>query len=413
MVGLLGPIGPTQIPGLLGLRNLSRISGVPGIGALAGIPGTGKPSANALGGNLPPLFDPAEMRRAQINNALVQAGLAMMNPDPHAPPQGFGGVIGRAAKGAVQGMQQGRENYTQDALWKFQTDELQRKRQEEENQRQALEALLPTLPPDLQKFVRAFPGKAGEVLLKLQGGGEPYTLGPGQTRFGPDNKPIATGGPDEPKYDTVILEDGVYEIERGSGNKRKIGERPNRNEGEGRDFKQARDLRTDYTKAAEPFEKKRVAYQNIVSAYEGAVANPDNPGPADIALIFSYMKMLDPGSTVMQGEYANAANAGGVPENIITLYNNLRKGDKLSPDLRDAFLDQATAQYQSQLSSYSTTRQTYQDLARQRGLNPDEVAPDYTYGVVPFARKSNLHPDNLKSRGDELRAKYGLRPRGQ
>ena len=38
---------------------------------------------------------------------------------------------------------------------------------------------------------------------------------------------------------------------------------------------------------------------------------PDAAG--DMALIFSYMKMLDPNSTVREGEYATAQDAGSIP----------------------------------------------------------------------------------------------------
>jgi hypothetical protein len=326
-----------------------------------------------LKGLLAKQFDPKELRYQAGSQALLNAGIAMMNPDPKAPPSGILGAIGRGFAGGAQGAQEGADRFYNDGFRNVQLMDMQRQQDQRTKQDEAMAALIPTLPPEIQSFAKAYPKEFGEAYLKAK-------------------------MPGDSGWQEVTLEDGVYAVNKANPTQKiLIGDRANRNEGEGRDFKQSRDLRTDYTKASEPFEKKRIAYQNIVAAYEGANKNPDNPGPADIALIFSFMKMLDPSSTVMQGEYANAQNAGSVDQRLIAQYNSLIDGGKLAPEVRDAFIEQATAQYESQLSTYGNTRSTYQDLARQRGLNPDEVAPDYTYGIIPYKRKSTA-----------LKKKYGL-----
>jgi len=55
----------------------------------------------------------------------------------------------------------------------------------------------------------------------------------------------------------------------------------------------------------------------------------------DVAMIFAFMKTLDPTSVVRESEYATAANAGtGVPERIWKAYNKARNGEILLPQLR-------------------------------------------------------------------------------
>ena len=51
---------------------------------------------------------------------------------------------------------------------------------------------------------------------------------------------------------------------------------------------------------------------------------------SQIGLIFSYMKMLDPSSTVREGEYATAQNTVGVPDKIRNIYNKTIDGSFLT-----------------------------------------------------------------------------------
>jgi len=66
-------------------------------------------------------------------------------------------------------------------------------------------------------------------------------------------------------------------------------------------------------------------FKNVANATRQIVtlAQGDNTAMGDIGLIFSYMKALDPGSVVREGEQASAQNAAGVPEQIRNAYNRL------------------------------------------------------------------------------------------
>jgi hypothetical protein len=74
-------------------------------------------------------------------------------------------------------------------------------------------------------------------------------------------------------------------------------------------------------------------YQEVKSAY-GRVLASQETAAGDLALIFNYMKMLDPGSVVREGEFATAQNAAGVPDRIKNLYNNLNRGERLKSSQR-------------------------------------------------------------------------------
>jgi hypothetical protein len=122
-------------------------------------------------------------------------------------------------------------------------------------------------------------------------------------------------------------------------------------------------------------------YQEVKSAY-GRVLASQETAAGDLALIFNYMKMLDPGSVVREGEFATAQNAAGVPDRIKNLYNNLNKGERLNPEQRKMFIKQSEGLFKQAGEQEATVRQGIERIAKGYGLNtanifytPTEVAP--------------------------------------
>jgi len=122
-------------------------------------------------------------------------------------------------------------------------------------------------------------------------------------------------------------------------------------------------------------------YQEVKSAY-GRVLASDQTAAGDIALIFNYMKMLDPGSVVREGEFATAQNAGGIDAKVYNLYNQLVSGERLKPEQREMFTKQAERLYGQAQTQEATVRSGIERIAKGYGLNtanifytPTEVAP--------------------------------------
>ena len=191
-------------------------------------------------------------------------------------------------------------------------------------------------------------------------------------------------------WTTVTTNDGVFAVDAKDPTQRfKIGDRPDRNEGEGREFAQESKLRDGYIKESKPFADLRTNYSRIKASAQ------DNTGASDIAMVYSFMKMLDPTSVVREGEFATAENAGGIPQQIQTMYNRAIDGQRLSPDVRKQFMQQADRQYEAQFKTYKQIQKTYQGLAGQYNLDPSKVAPDLEYGVAPQPQGSPLNNDPL------------------
>ena len=103
-----------------------------------------------------------------------------------------------------------------------------------------------------------------------------------------------------------------------------------------------------------------------------------NPSPAgDLALIFNYMKLLDPGSVVREGEFATAQNAAGIDDRLRNIYNRLLSGERLNPQQRQDFIGQAQGLYSRAEAQYGATQRQYEELAKRKGIDPRNVILDY------------------------------------
>ncbi len=102
-------------------------------------------------------------------------------------------------------------------------------------------------------------------------------------------------------------------------------------------------------------------------------AGDDPSGAGDLALIFNFMKILDPGSTVREGEFANAQNSGGVDDKVRGLYNSIVNGQRLSADQRTDFLGQANSLFDAQTAEAQKTATAFERIATNAGVNVNNV----------------------------------------
>jgi hypothetical protein len=133
------------------------------------------------------------------------------------------------------------------------------------------------------------------------------------------------------------------------------------------DFGDVQSLRKEFAAETKPF-------IDVNDAYGRVLASADEPSAAgDLALIFNYMKVLDPGSTVREGEFANAQNAGSVGQRVYGLYNSVKDGKRLSESQRKDFVDRAGKLFKKAKTINDKRAEEFARLAKLRGINPDEV----------------------------------------
>lgn len=109
-------------------------------------------------------------------------------------------------------------------------------------------------------------------------------------------------------------------------------------------------------------------FADMTNSFNRMVNSVGTDAASDMALIFNYMKMLDPGSTVREGEYATARNTTGAAGQVANLYNYLKDGNQLNAAQREAFFNKGKAIYGGALSDYNQLRTQYEDLAASQGL---------------------------------------------
>jgi hypothetical protein len=155
-------------------------------------------------------------------------------------------------------------------------------------------------------------------------------------------------------------------------------------------------------------------HRTVLDQYGKLKAAASTPSAAnDLAMIFSFMKMLDPGSVVREQEFANAQNAAGVPDRVRNLYNNLLNGERLNPNQRAEFLQAAGGIATESQQQIDTIGQQYGGIATEYGYDPNRIiglgsgsraAPPagqqrYQQRPVPGARPATNAPRQQAPRG--------------
>lgn len=155
--------------------------------------------------------------------------------------------------------------------------------------------------------------------------------------------------------------------------------------GEHPNFDDAAKLRTEFMSHTGGFQKSRDAFGKI----QAAASQPSAAG--DVSLIFSYMKMLDPGSVVRESEFATAENAASVPERVRQTYNKALRGEALTESIRNDFVKQSGLIYNRALETYKQQREQYHGLAQRMGYNPDQIYIDRPV-IEPGAESAAINP---------------------
>jgi len=190
---------------------------------------------------------------------------------------------------------------------------------------------------------------------------------------------------DKPKG--VVVSEGEQIVDPATGQVLFGGQQP----GDGftpRQREEAGKLRKDYegSQATKDFQKQSGAYDRVVTSADKASA------AGDLALIFNFMKVLDPGSVVRESEFATAAQARAaltraekdgtrIPAVVAQAMQRLETGQLLLPEQRNDFLIRAGMLYQGAANQHAPYRQYYMDQI-------NAVAPGY--GLPPVGYTGDI-----------------------
>jgi hypothetical protein len=148
-------------------------------------------------------------------------------------------------------------------------------------------------------------------------------------------------------------------------------------------------------------------------------ASKDSSPAGDLSMIFAYMKMLDPGSVVREGEFATAQNTAGVPDRVRNAYNRVISGERLSPAQRADFLSQARNIYTTAKERQGRIRKTYADRASRFGIPAEHVVMDYGVAEEPADKSGGgfevtdpngkIHRFETQAQADAFKKRAGIK----
>lgn len=129
-----------------------------------------------------------------------------------------------------------------------------------------------------------------------------------------------------------------------------------------------------------------------------------------LSFIYNYMKMLDPGSTVRETEFATAAKAGDLGDKFQNLVAKVSSGKLLTPEQISNFKNEADAIYSGQLETQKEIDEYYKDIARKNAFNPDSVVIGFKSKPV-MSKEPGTAPLNSAVAGEKKIVKRGYNPK--
>lgn len=182
---------------------------------------------------------------------------------------------------------------------------------------------------------------------------------------------------------------------------------------ESKEFSQIGSLRTEFLGIPEVKE-----FRQVKNATRQIIDLTSKGTPiGNIGSVFSLMKILDPGSTVREGEAASVQNAAGVPDRFRNAYNQLISGQGLSEAQRKDMADVARSIYNQRVLGYNDLANTYRGLMIAQGADPEEqgITLAEPFEIEPTVDKASQLQEAF-NRGDsleklnELAATLGITP---
>lgn len=123
---------------------------------------------------------------------------------------------------------------------------------------------------------------------------------------------------------------------------------------------------------------KSPTYANLAAAKSGlrdlASIQANKSGAADIAAIYSFIKTMD-NNAVKEGEIQLAQSAIPGLDRVKLIYDNLRGGNKLTPEMKRELLTVGRNMYKSKLKSADEFRSPFIKRSEQYGIDPNISVP--------------------------------------
>lgn len=135
-------------------------------------------------------------------------------------------------------------------------------------------------------------------------------------------------------------------------------------------FDDMRNVRNDFIKVNAPFMEQQKSFQSLQAA-------ANDPSPAgDLAIAYGFLKILDPGSIVREGEVQLTADAGSLAQRVAGDFKRVFSGERLTDGQREDFILQAGKQFKTAEAQYMRSLNDARDFATRHGLQFEDIVPE-------------------------------------
>jgi len=343
------------------------------------------------------LLDPTGALRQRASGqatsqGLTSLGLGLLRASRGQPGQGRPSIaqaIGEVGPSALQAYQQSFDKTLADTLRGMQVQEMQKRRQQQEAGRIALQQAYERMSGLTPQGALSMPGgQAGPTVQRAEMIGQRQPMSQQELlglAMNPNIDPEAAKRivdvvqlttPKEKETFRPITEserkslnlpaDIAYQVSS-SGKISQVGQGPLVKNIIGGQQGLDNELKIRSAFSGEPVYKARQEMQSAYGQITDALRQSSPAG--DLAAATKFMKLLDPGSVVRESELYLAMQASGALDRMVN-YANLRlSGQKLTPDQRKDFQSLADKLYSTATSTYNQKRNEYAGLAEAYGLD--------------------------------------------
>ena len=120
-------------------------------------------------------------------------------------------------------------------------------------------------------------------------------------------------------------------------------------------------------------------------------------GQGDIAMVYAYMKLLDPPSVVRETEFSIAENAGGFGEKVQIAAQKLLNGERLTSAMREQFVTAGEAVAGDKTERFGKLKSQFEGIARKSGADPSRIMLDEGMAVKKDASQLPADPNARNS----------------
>lgn len=138
------------------------------------------------------------------------------------------------------------------------------------------------------------------------------------------------------------------------------------------------DKKFDYEqKLSDKYYARTKNYQDVKTSYDTLLTSAKaDSGPGDLALITSFMKMLDPGSVVRETEFANAQDTAGLYNRVKNMVTKWKSGERLGAEDRERFVSLSRQYMEAADQREQTVRNQIGQTIQNYGLNAENIFPE-------------------------------------